>query len=79
MYGTCSTHRRGEEITIYRVLVGKKPLGRQRRRWENGIRMDLMEIGWGRGVEWIELFEDSGRWRALVNKVMNMRVLAPRS
>jgi hypothetical protein len=26
---------------------GKKPLGRQRRRWEDGIRMDLREIGWG--------------------------------
>jgi hypothetical protein len=26
---------------------GKRPLGRPRRRWEDGIRMDLMEIGLG--------------------------------
>jgi hypothetical protein len=40
----------------YRVLVGKpegkRPLGRPRRRWEDGIRMDLKEIGWG-NVDWI--------------------------
>jgi hypothetical protein len=38
---------------VYRVLVGKpegkRPLGRPRCRWEDGIRMDLWEIGWGRG------------------------------
>jgi hypothetical protein len=41
----------GEERKVYRVLVGKpegkRPLGRPRRRWEDGIRMDLREIGWG--------------------------------
>jgi hypothetical protein len=41
----------GEERKVYRFLVGKpegkRPLGRSRRRWENGIRMDLGEIGWG--------------------------------
>jgi hypothetical protein len=36
---------------------GKRPLGRQRRRWEDGIRMDLGGIGWG-GVEWIQLAQD---------------------
>jgi hypothetical protein len=40
---------------VYKVLMGqpegKKPLGRPRRRWENGIRMDLGEIGWGGGVD----------------------------
>jgi hypothetical protein len=54
--GTCSTHRRGEKL--YKVLVGnpegKRPLGRPRRRWEDGIRIDLREIGWG-SVEWIQL------------------------
>jgi hypothetical protein len=38
-----------EERKVYRVLVGKlegnRPLGRPRRRWDNGIRMDLREIG----------------------------------
>jgi hypothetical protein len=40
--------------------------------------MDLTGIGWGRGVEWIHLAQDRDRWRALVNAVMNLRVLTPR-
>jgi hypothetical protein len=39
--------------------------------------MDLRENGWG--IEWIQLTQDRGRWRSLVNTVMNLRVLAPRS
>jgi hypothetical protein len=74
--------RMGEERKVYMVLVGKpegkRPLGRPRRRWENGIIMDLREIGWG-SVEWIQLAQDRDRWRALVNEVMNLGVLAPRS
>jgi hypothetical protein len=50
--GACSTHRRGEKV--YKVLVGKpegkRPLGRPKRRWEDGIRMDLREIDLG-GVD----------------------------
>jgi hypothetical protein len=48
----CAGHvaRMGEGRNLYRVLVGKpdgrRPLGRPRRRWEDGIRMDLEEIGW---------------------------------
>jgi hypothetical protein len=52
---------------------GKRPLGRTRRRWEDNIRMDLREIGWG-GVDWIDLAQDRDQWRALVNTVMNLRV-----
>jgi hypothetical protein len=41
----------GDERKVYKVLVGKsegkRPLGRPRRRWEDGIRMDLREIGLG--------------------------------
>jgi hypothetical protein len=48
----------GEERKVYKVLVGKPegkgPLGRPRRRWEDGVRMDLREIGLG-GVDWILL------------------------
>jgi hypothetical protein len=66
----------------YKVLAGKpegrRPLGRPRRRWEDGIRMDLREIGLG-GVNWIRLAQDRDRWRAVVSAVMNLRVLAPRS
>jgi hypothetical protein len=40
--------------------------------------MDLEETGWG-GVEWIHVAQDMDCWRALVNAVMNFRVLAPRS
>jgi hypothetical protein len=72
----------GEERNVYRVLMekpeGKRPLGRPRHRWEDGIRMDLREIGWG-NVDWIQLAQDRDRWRVLVNTVMNLRVLAPRS
>jgi hypothetical protein len=43
--------RMGEGRNVYRVLVvkpeGKRPLGRSRRRWEDGMKMDLREIGWG--------------------------------
>jgi hypothetical protein len=43
--------RVGEQRKVYRVLVrkpeGKSPLGRPKRRWEDWIRMDLREIGWG--------------------------------
>jgi hypothetical protein len=72
----------GQERNVYSVLIGKpegkRPLGRPRRRWEDGIRMDLREIGWG-SVYWIRLAQDRDRWQALVNTVMNLRVLAPRS
>jgi hypothetical protein len=46
--------------------------------WEDGIRMDLREIGW-RDADWIRLAQDRDRWRVVVNVVMNFRVLAPRS
>jgi hypothetical protein len=42
--------------------------------------MDLREIGLGGGcVDWIQLSQDSDRWRAVVSAVMNLRVLPPRS
>jgi hypothetical protein len=73
--------RMGEERKLYKVLVGKpeekRPLGRPRRRWEDGIRMDLRETGLG--VDWIRLAQDRDRWRAVVSAVMNLRVIAPRS
>jgi hypothetical protein len=55
----CSTN--GERRDSYRVLVGnpegKRPLGRQRRRWVDKIKMDLREIGWN-GMDWIDLAQD---------------------
>jgi hypothetical protein len=79
---TMHVARMGEEIKVYKVLVGKpegkRPLGGTRLRWEDGIRMDLREIGLG-GVDCIRLSQDRDRWRAVVSAVMNLRVLAPRS
>jgi 3-oxoacyl-ACP reductase-like protein len=58
-------------------LVGKHeekgPLGRPRRRWEDNIKMDLMEVGCG-VMAWIGLAHDRDRRRELVNAVMNLRV-----
>jgi hypothetical protein len=70
-----STH--GAKKTAYRVLVrkpeGKRPLGRPRRSWEDIIKKDLREIGWG-GMDWIELAQGRDLWRAHVNTVINLRV-----
>jgi hypothetical protein len=67
----------GENRNAYRLLVempeGKRPLGRQRRRWVDNIKMDLGEIGWN-GVDWISLAQDRDRWRALVKVVVNLQV-----
>jgi hypothetical protein len=62
----------------YRLLVGKpegkRPLGGPRHKWVDNIKMDLVAMGWG-GVDWIGLAQDRDKWRALVNAVMNLRVL----
>jgi len=68
--------RMGEGRGVHMVLVGKpegkRPLARPKRRWEDYIKMDLQEVGGG--GDWMELAQDRGRWRALVNAVMNFRV-----
>jgi len=67
----------GQGRAVYRVLVGKpeekRPLGKPRRRWEDNIKMDLQEVGEYCG-DWMELAQDGGKWRALMSKVMNLRV-----
>jgi hypothetical protein len=74
--------RMGEGRNVCRVLMGKpegkRQLERRRRRWADGIEMDLSDIGWG-GVEWIHLAQGRDRLRAVVNAVMTLLVLAPRS
>ena len=65
--------RVGEEWGVYRVLVGKRPLGRPRRRCTDNIRMDLREVRCGY-MDWIGRAQDTDRWRTLVSAVMNLRV-----
>jgi hypothetical protein len=65
--------RMGEKTNAYRLLVGKRPLGRPRHRWVDNIGMYLLEKEWG-GVDWIGLAQDRNRWRALVNSVINLQV-----
>ena len=69
--------RMGEDRGVHRVLVGKpeekRSLGRPRRRWEDNIKMDLQEVGGGRG-DWMELAQDRDRWQALVEMVRDFRV-----
>jgi hypothetical protein len=79
---TGNVARMGLERKVYRLLVGKpevkRPLGRGKRGWEDGIRMGLGETGWV-SVEWIQLAQDRGWWLAVLNAVINLRTLVPRS
>ncbi|KAJ4450028.1 hypothetical protein ANN_01435 [Periplaneta americana] len=63
-----------ESRNAYRVLIwrpeGKRPLGRPRHRWEDNIKMDLREVGYG----WINLAQDRDRWQAYARAAMNLRV-----
>jgi hypothetical protein len=56
--------RMGEVRGAYNILFGRpegrRPLGRPRRRWEDNIKMDLREIGFG-DVDWIHLGQDKDR------------------
>jgi hypothetical protein len=74
--------RMRKERKLYKVLVGKpkgkRPVERPKHRLEDGIRMDLREIGLV-GVDWIPLAQDRDWWQAVVSAVMNLWVLAPQS
>ena len=69
--------RMGERRNVYGVWVekseGKSPLGRPRCRWDDNITMDLQEVLLD-GIVWIKLAQDRGRWWAIVNAVMSLRV-----
>jgi hypothetical protein len=66
-----------ERRNACRILVGepegRRPLGRPRHRWVDNIKMDLREIVWD-VMNWIDLAQDTGCWRTLVNAVMNLQV-----
>jgi hypothetical protein len=61
----------------YKILVGKsegkRPLRRQRHRWENNIKINLKETACGDG-EWIHVPWERVDWQALLNRVMNLQV-----
>jgi hypothetical protein len=64
----------GNRRGAYRVLLGrpdgKRPRGRCRHRWMQNIKMDLKEVGW-RGVNWIDLPQDTASWHVVINAVRN--------
>ena len=54
---------------------GKRPLRRPRCRCEDNIKMRLQELGcWGRGMDWINLAQDTVGWRASVSAVKNVLI-----
>jgi hypothetical protein len=68
MGGACSAKGGEEEhlqVTGWKARERKRALGRQRRKWIDNIKMDLLEIGLG-DLDWINLAQDRYRWRALV-------------
>jgi hypothetical protein len=75
MGGACSKH--GAMRNAYKIFgrkpEGKKTLGRYRRRWDDNIKMDLKEVGFG-DVDWSHMAQDKDRWRAVVNTVRNLWV-----
>jgi len=69
----CSTDVINEHSISVGKPEGKRLIGSPKRRWEDRIRMDVMEIGW-EGVDWIHLAQDRDQWCALVNMVINIQV-----
>ena len=69
--------RMEEGRSAFKILtskpIGKRPLGRPWRRWEDNIRMDLEEIVASAG-NWVDSAQDRDYWRALVNAALNLRV-----
>jgi hypothetical protein len=66
----------GEMRGVYRVLVGcegKRQLGKLICRWEDNIKMDLQEVGWG-SMDWIDLAQVRDRWRVLVSTEVSLQV-----
>jgi hypothetical protein len=63
----------GKEKNACRILMGRvrgrRPLGRPKRRWKDSVKIDLREVEYG-----IDLSQNMGHWRALVNTVINLLV-----
>ena len=69
--------RMEEDRSAFKILtgkhIGKRLLGRPRRRWVDNITMNLEEIGINAG-NWVDSAQDRDYWRALVNAALNLRV-----
>jgi hypothetical protein len=66
---SCNTHGRGEKFVENFNPEGKKPIRKTMRRWEDNIKIDLVE-----GVDWIQVPQDTVQWWALMKVVMKSRV-----
>ena len=75
MYGDVSNEQDAKTFSFINLFnpEGKRPLGTPRCRWEDNIKMDLQEVGGGRG-DLMKLAQDRDGWRALVGTVRNFRV-----
>ena len=65
-----SYSQEGRRRSAFKILtgtpIGKRPLGRPKRRWESNIRMDIIKIGTNKR-NWVDLAQNRDYWRALVN------------
>jgi hypothetical protein len=70
--------RMAKKRNSYRVLVekpeGMKPLGKPSCRWEDNVKVDFKKIGWG-VMDWIDLAQDMDQWMALMNTILNLRLI----
>ena len=62
-----------EGRSAFKLLTGKIPLERPRRRWEDNIRMELEEIGINAG-NWVDSAQNRDYWKVLVNAALNLWV-----
>jgi hypothetical protein len=70
---TCMRMMRNSYKVLIRKPEGKRPLGRNRHRWENNIKLDLKEIRCD-GIDWNHLARDRDQWWAHVNTIMNLQI-----
>ena len=62
--------RRGAYSVFVGKPEGKRSLGKHRHRWQDNIKMDIQEVGWG-DMNWIDLAQN----KTFINAVMNHRVV----
>jgi hypothetical protein len=74
----CGTYgkRRGAKCVLVGKPDGRKPLGRPRLGWNDNIKMDLREVDWGGGTDWIDLAQYRDRWRVVMNAVVGISRVA---